>query len=114
MPHVEDTESRERALQYFYEAYTHQMEGEFDEAIRLYTQSVELYPTAEAYTFRGWTYSFKGDLDRVIFSLKNLKLSRFFPEEPKIVVESIALKSLISSSTTRLTIWKKRLTSLTL
>jgi Tfp pilus assembly protein PilF len=63
---MEDTETRELALQYFYEAYTHQMQGEFDQAILLYTKSVELYPTAEAFTFRGWTYSFKGDLSRAI------------------------------------------------
>jgi Tfp pilus assembly protein PilF len=63
---MEDTDTRELALRYFCEAYHHQMEGEFDEAIRLYTKSVKLYPTAEAYTFRGWTYSFKGDLDKAI------------------------------------------------
>lgn len=60
-------ESKEKqAKQYFEKAYELQMEGELDEAIKLYEQSIELHPTAEAYTFLGWTYSFKGDLDRAI------------------------------------------------
>ncbi|TLY45387.1 MAG: tetratricopeptide repeat protein [Nitrospirae bacterium] len=42
------------------------MKGEFEEAVKLYTESVELYPTAEAYTFRGWTHSFMGMLDEAI------------------------------------------------
>jgi tetratricopeptide (TPR) repeat protein len=42
------------------EAYEHQMNGEFGEAIRLYKKSIATYPTAEAYTFLGWTYSTMG------------------------------------------------------
>ncbi|TLY30401.1 MAG: tetratricopeptide repeat protein [Nitrospirae bacterium] len=42
------------------------MKGEFEEAVKLYTESIELYPTAEAYTFRGWTHSFMGMLDEAI------------------------------------------------
>lgn len=40
--------------------------GEIDEAVTLFTQSLELCPTAEAYTFRGWAYSFAGRLDEAI------------------------------------------------
>ena len=39
-------------------------------AIELYTQSLGLYPTAEAYTFRGWAYSFLGRVDEAIEECK--------------------------------------------
>ena len=42
------------------------MNGELDEAVELYKKSIESYPTAEAYTFLGWTYSFMGRLDDAI------------------------------------------------
>ena len=48
------------AIDYFQQAYQKQMKGKLKEAIFLYTKSIELHPTAEAYTFRGWTYSFMG------------------------------------------------------
>jgi tetratricopeptide (TPR) repeat protein len=61
-----DAERRERALALFQEAYAHQVRKELDEAIRLYRESLALYPTAEAHTFLGWTYSFQGRLDEAI------------------------------------------------
>jgi len=54
------------AIELFRDAYRHQMSGEFREAVELYRQSIETYPTAEAYTFLGWTYSFMGDFDTAI------------------------------------------------
>lgn len=42
------------------------MKGELDEAADLYKKSIEAYPTAEAYTFLGWTYSFMGRVDDAI------------------------------------------------
>ena len=59
-------EPRKLALRYFDEGYKHQMDGRLEEAKELYTRSIEAHPTAEAYTFRGWTYSFLGDLDAAI------------------------------------------------
>ena len=57
-------ESRqERASRLFHEAYEHQMKKELDEAVQLYKKSIEAYPTAEAYTFLGWTYSWMGRID---------------------------------------------------
>lgn len=55
----------------FEQAYTRQMRGEFQEAVLLYKQSIETLPTAEAYTFLGWTYRFMGDLDAAIEECKN-------------------------------------------
>src|SRR5271168_207918 len=56
----------DKAIELFREAYQHQMRGELDEAVALYTQSIEAYPTAEGYTFRGWVYSFQGKIDEAI------------------------------------------------
>lgn len=42
------------------------IDGDVDQAIQLFTESLEIYPTAEAFTFRGWAYSFEGRLDDAI------------------------------------------------
>jgi Tfp pilus assembly protein PilF len=46
------------------------MQGHLDEAIALYTRSLRVYPTAEAHTFRGWAYSFTGDIEGAIDECK--------------------------------------------
>ena len=62
-----DSDDRlEKASRLFHEAYQKQMSQQFDEAVELYKKSIECYPTAEAYTFLGWTYSFMGRLDDAI------------------------------------------------
>jgi len=61
-----DNLAEQEAARYFQAAYQCQMEGKLDEAIQLYERSIALYPTAEAHTFLGWTYSFLGELDRAI------------------------------------------------
>lgn len=61
-----DADPRTSAAEFFRQAYQRQMAGDFQQAIDLYTRSIEVFPTAEAYTFRGWTYSFLGDYDRAI------------------------------------------------
>jgi tetratricopeptide (TPR) repeat protein len=58
------------AYDLFQEAYEYQMEGELDTAIELYQRSIEAFPTAEAHTFLGWTYSFQGRLDEAIEECK--------------------------------------------
>jgi tetratricopeptide (TPR) repeat protein len=63
---MSDAEARKSAAELFQQAYEQQMAGEFEQAIQLYSRSIELFPTAEAYTFRGWTYSFLGDYQRAI------------------------------------------------
>ena len=59
-------EFRKLAIDYFQQAYQAQMKGSLEEAVVLYTKSIELFPTAEAYTFRGWTYSFMGKYEEAI------------------------------------------------
>ena len=56
----------ERAVELFQQAYRCQMDGELDEAVRLYRASIECYPTAEAHTFLGWTYSFQNNYEAAI------------------------------------------------
>jgi tetratricopeptide (TPR) repeat protein len=42
------------------------MAGKFQQAIEMYSRSIDAFPTAEACTFRGWAYSFLGDYDHAI------------------------------------------------
>ncbi len=48
------------------EAYNLHLRGDVDRAIELYRQSIEIEPTAKAYTFLGWAYSMKGDYEKAI------------------------------------------------
>ena len=57
---------QERALELIEKAMKHQMAQEFDDAIRLYKESISLYPTADAHTYLGWAYSFVGRLNEAI------------------------------------------------
>ena len=61
-----DNHLKQRAIKLFQEAYTAQMGGDLPTAIQLYKESIDIHPTAEAYTFLGWTYSFQGDYDLAI------------------------------------------------
>src|SRR5215470_7327697 len=61
-----DEDREHRAIRLFKEAYDLQMKGDLEAAVKRYKESIENYPTAEAYTFLGWTYSFMGRLDDAI------------------------------------------------
>lgn len=50
----------------FERAYRRQMNGELADAIVLYRRSIATYPTAEAYTFLGWTYSMLNRLEEAL------------------------------------------------
>ncbi len=58
------------AIELFQKAYQLQMQGELDLAVDLYRRSIEVHPTAEAYTFLGWTYRFQGKIDEAIQECK--------------------------------------------
>jgi len=65
-------ESRARmALQLFEKAFQAQKQGDLELAIKLYKQSIEIHPTAEAYTYLGWTYHFLGKTEEAIAECKN-------------------------------------------
>jgi Tfp pilus assembly protein PilF len=60
----------ERAQELFQRAFAAQVKGEFDRAVELYKQSLEIFPTAEAHTFLGWTYHFQGKVQEAIEECK--------------------------------------------
>jgi Tfp pilus assembly protein PilF len=60
------SEGSGRALELWREGTARLLSGELEEAIGLFTLSLEAEPTAEAYTFRGWAYSFAGRMDEAI------------------------------------------------
>jgi tetratricopeptide (TPR) repeat protein len=63
---MEDEGRKLRAIGLWQEGYRAHMDGDFEQAVELYTKSIELRPTAEAYTFRGWAYNQMGRTDDAI------------------------------------------------
>jgi Tfp pilus assembly protein PilF len=61
-----DDGALDRALALWRDGTSSLLEGQIEEAIEAFTQSLRVRPTAEAYTFRGWAYSFQGQLDEAI------------------------------------------------
>ena len=64
------SEQTDRALELWKEGTAVLLDGRVEEAIALFTRSLEARPTAEAYTFRGWAYSFAGRLDDAILECR--------------------------------------------
>ncbi|MCW5961066.1 MAG: hypothetical protein KIS76_12965 [Pyrinomonadaceae bacterium] len=62
---IKTPEMRE-AVALFNDAYEAQMAQDLENAIALYKRSIDIFPTAEAFTFLGWTYSFRGEYDLAI------------------------------------------------
>ena len=63
---TDDQITHQKAMVLFDRAFRFQMRGELGNAILLYQRSIETYPTAEAYTFLGWTFSMMGRVDEAI------------------------------------------------
>lgn len=61
-----DAMDQQRAQALWQQAYRAQMDGRLADAIQLYKQSIAVHPTAEAYTFLGWTYSMLDLTERAI------------------------------------------------
>ena len=59
-------DKRQEAMEIVGKAYQLHMKGDVDQAIELYTESLDLEPTAEAFTFRGWALSYNRDFDGAI------------------------------------------------
>ena len=64
------SDRQQQAWALLQEAYRSQMEGDYDHAVELYKYSLELFPTAEAHTFLGWTYHFQGKIEAAIAECK--------------------------------------------
>jgi hypothetical protein len=52
---TDEAADRERAIALWRDAYRRQMAGDLNGAIETYRRSIDVYPTAEAHTFLGWT-----------------------------------------------------------
>lgn len=66
----ENSNKLEKSKIYLKKANELQIKGQFEEAILNYKISLDIYPTPEAHTFLGWTYSFIGDLENAIEECK--------------------------------------------
>lgn len=55
-----------RALAFCEEGTKALLSGDVEGAIDLFTKSLEVAPTAESYTYRGWAYSFQGRYEDAI------------------------------------------------
>jgi tetratricopeptide (TPR) repeat protein len=55
-----------RAMALVRDGLTAQERGELDRAIELYSESIDVWPTAEGHTFLGWALSYQGHLDAAI------------------------------------------------
>jgi Tfp pilus assembly protein PilF len=60
------TLKEQKALQLVQQGMDQQMARNLDEAIRLYKESIGICPTADAHTYLGWAYSFRGRIDDAI------------------------------------------------
>ena len=65
-----EEEAKKIAQEIFRKAYDLQMGGELEDAIEQYKRSIEIFPTPEAHTFLGWTYSFQGRYEEAITECK--------------------------------------------
>lgn len=63
---MSDEITKQQALVLFERAHRQQMKGELGDAMALYKRSIAIYPTAEAFTFLGWTYSMLDRHDEAI------------------------------------------------
>ena len=75
-------EELQSAWELLKEAYQYQMGGDYEMAVELYKRSLDLYPTAEAFTFLGWTYRFLGKIDDAIDMLLDLGVDGITPMDP--------------------------------
>ena len=67
---MDDSVLKDRAVALWMHGQNHHLRGDLESAIALYTRSLAFYPTAEAFTFRGWAYSFQGRVDEAIDECK--------------------------------------------
>lgn len=67
---MENELTKKRAFMLWKEGQYYHESGDLVRAIRLYTESIQVYPTAESYTLRGWAYSFLGFTERAISECK--------------------------------------------
>jgi len=66
-PNAQGVEEKSRMAEELYNrGYVVSLLGHYEQAILLFKKSLEIHPTAEAYTYLGWTHSHMGDYRRAI------------------------------------------------
>src|SRR5215470_19416811 len=63
---VNEEEQKKLALELWNAGYHRHLQNDLEGAIDLYSRSIQTWPTAEAYTFRGWAYERMGRIDDAI------------------------------------------------
>ena len=71
LPQGGATPAWHEAVALFDEGLTLQYQGRLRAAVTTYRRSIETFPTAEGYTFLGWTYSWMGLFDEAIEEAKH-------------------------------------------
>lgn len=66
----EDISSLREAYLLWKQGHALHLFGEYEKAIELFSKSIDIYPTAEAYTYRGWSLSMLGKLKEAITECK--------------------------------------------
>jgi Tfp pilus assembly protein PilF len=66
----DEENAKRRALLLWERGQRHHVRGEIQSAIRCYDHSIEIHPTAEAHTFRGWALSALERFDEAIVECK--------------------------------------------
>lgn len=68
---MKDEITQAQAMILFEQGYRMQIQGKLSDAVEMYKRSIAIHPTAEAYTFLGWTYSMAGRLEEAIEMCEN-------------------------------------------
>ena len=63
---VNEEEQKKLALELWNAGYQRHLQDDVEGAIDFYNRSIQIWPTAEAYTFRGWAYERMGRIDDAI------------------------------------------------
>lgn len=65
-----ETLSSQKAYLFFEQGYVLHLAGEYEKAVRSFSESISFHPTAEAYTYRGWSLSMLGQIKEAIVECK--------------------------------------------
>lgn len=63
---AEETLSSQKAYLFFEQGYILHLVGEYEKAVDSFSESIDLHPTAEAHTYRGWSLSMLGHFKQAI------------------------------------------------
>ena len=67
---AEETLSSKKAYLFFEQGYILHLAGEYEKAVSSFSESIDLHPTADAHTYRGWSLSMLGHHEKAIAECK--------------------------------------------